>query len=446
MPPTTLCRAALAAIALTACGGGDSTGPSGTRAFKGFQFVFYPEVVFVGAGDTLRVNVQLQDTTGRPRTEYPVTFVSSDPSLLSVDSVVHGTIPAGPLQGSPGDVALIHSRGAGVAKVTLTVLATAPASPRDTIRLTVPVTILPAPTRTSRTSLPLEQNAAQIVRSGTSLLVMGHVENMGENWGMRGELPDPTFGVVFRGGGTTLVPNTAGTAIYSAALRYDLASGQVVTQPQSLDGAVKDQAVSADDQRLFVVTDKNRLYALDATTLETLGPSWLLPFDALGGAPYAMIRHPWQPLLYVSGDDDVKEIDMATGQVERTLQTGGRTRNLAIAPDGRWLYVGNAGHVSGEPASLQVWDLTTNSLVKDLPIWGTPTAVRINPQGTRVYVGSEPPGRLYELDTGTLEFTRMYLQSMENPGDAAFLPDGTSLAVIMRAWGGVYRGYVDVIR
>lgn len=81
---------------------------------------------------------------------------------------------------------------------------------------------------------------------------------------------------------------------------------------------------------------------------------------------------------------------------EARLATGPQPRGLAVSPDGKRLYVANAG-----ADSLSVFDLASMKKVIDIPVVNQPWGVALSPDDRFVYVSRGPsPGALAIVDSG----------------------------------------------
>ena len=87
-----------------------------------------------------------------------------------------------------------------------------------------------------------------------------------------------------------------------------------------------------------------------------------------------------------------------------TLDTADRPVNMpfavALSPDGKMLYLANAGS-----DDLSVIDLSTNQGVAHISVGANPRGIAITPDGTRVFVNNVLDGTLSVIDTGTLTVT-----------------------------------------
>ncbi|MDP7545006.1 MAG: cytochrome D1 domain-containing protein, partial [Anaerolineales bacterium] len=87
-----------------------------------------------------------------------------------------------------------------------------------------------------------------------------------------------------------------------------------------------------------------------------------------------------------------------------TLDTADQPVNMpfavALSPDGKMLYLANAGS-----DDLSVIDLSTNQGVAHISVGANPRGIAITPDGPRVFVNNVLDGTLSVIDTGTLTVT-----------------------------------------
>ena len=103
------------------------------------------------------------------------------------------------------------------------------------------------------------------------------------------------------------------------------------------------------------------------------------------------------PFLYVanSGDGTVSVIDTATNMVVATVPVGVNPQGVAVTPDGTHVYVTNIGPcaVPFGPCSgtVSVIHTATNTVVKTISVVSLTGGVAVTPDGTKVYVTTQPP-------------------------------------------------------
>jgi YVTN family beta-propeller protein len=107
---------------------------------------------------------------------------------------------------------------------------------------------------------------------------------------------------------------------------------------------------------------------------------------AVGNAPGAVAVAPDGKHVYVSNNfSDVSVIDTTTNTVVATIAVPRTVGGVAVTPDGKHVYVPNGDEVS---SSVSVVDTATNMVVVTfaLPVGSFATAVAITPDGTHAYV------------------------------------------------------------
>src|ERR1700756_2334145 len=89
--------------------------------------------------------------------------------------------------------------------------------------------------------------------------------------------------------------------------------------------------------------------------------------------------------LYVvcQGSDEVRVVDIASGQVSRKISVGHIPRGIALSPDGRRLYVTNAWS-----DTVSVIDSASSEVVQTLPTGFEPAGVVVDPKGDFLYVAN----------------------------------------------------------
>ncbi len=74
------------------------------------------------------------------------------------------------------------------------------------------------------------------------------------------------------------------------------------------------------------------------------------------------------------GTHDVSVIDLAANRVIATIPTGPNAHEVAITPDGRFVYVSN--HSQGSVAAIEV---ATNRVIATIPVGQTPHDLSVSP-------------------------------------------------------------------
>jgi len=118
---------------------------------------------------------------------------------------------------------------------------------------------------------------------------------------------------------------------------------------------------------------------VQAVTVETV---------TVGGTPYDLAVTPDGKYVYVPiGSDGVAVIDTSTNKLLTTINTEKFSRSVVVAPDGEYVYVVNDFPVNmGSGASVSVISVVTNKVTKTVQIEGTSLDVAITSNGKYVYV------------------------------------------------------------
>jgi YVTN family beta-propeller protein len=367
-----------------------------------------PTFLVVGAGEAQSLTATVLDAAGGPIPGAPVTFTSSDPSIVTVSST-----------------GLVTSVGPeGTATVTATI---------GTLTATASIFVGEAPAGTVVASVPLltQPWGAAVTSNGDFFVttVEGTVA--------RGTFPTYAFPTTIPVGSQALsvTVNAAGTFAYVAQGQdeggtpgiaiIDLATN-VVTDviPIMNKGISWCVALSKDEQTLFVGTEAG-LVAVDVATRTVVND------HVADGGVNAISRAPGSDLLYASvGGSVVVEVDGTTRAVRRTLAVnGGSLQETAASLDGTELYIAD------ESGGLVIWDLETNQLKETIVEAQAGFGLALSPNGKFIYVASTLGTSITIVD----RVTRTVLRTL-TPGGAprriAFNPV-TGVALVTNAGGWV---------
>jgi YVTN family beta-propeller protein len=120
-----------------------------------------------------------------------------------------------------------------------------------------------------------------------------------------------------------------------------------------------------------------------------------------------------------SAGDNIHVIDPATNQVVATIEDIEAPHGVAIAPDGRRIYVSNEAM-----KTLDIVDAASLKVTKRIPLSGLPNNVDVAKDGAHVYVGiRQPPGAVDVIDTRS----QKNVKSVAVPGEVHNVyvtPDG----------------------
>jgi len=233
---------------------------------------------------------------------------------------------------------------------------------------------------------------------------------------------------------TSLAINSAGTRAYvgnqgsSSVAVINTGNGTVAGNIR-VNGTVLDVLVSPGDSLLFVGTDAGQLYVV------TLATSTVTDSLPVSGTNTMVMRGDTSLFANEVFLGNVKEINLRTRQVVRTLPVGGRPQAMLLSSDGTTLYLAN------EIGQLQFWDLTTGSSSSyvGLPGGGGYGMAR-SPANGLLYVSTSYIGsRVLVIDPTTRQVVRT-IGTGGTPRRIAFTPDGSVGIVANEA------GWVDYIR
>lgn len=100
-----------------------------------------------------------------------------------------------------------------------------------------------------------------------------------------------------------------------------------------------------------------------------------------------------------SAGDNVDVIDPVTNKVVGVIEGIEVNHGVAVAPDGRRIYVSDEAE-----STLDVVDSTTLKVTQRIPLSGHPNNIAVSPDGRRVYVGIiQAPGGVDVIDTSILK-------------------------------------------
>ena len=149
---------------------------------------------------------------------------------------------------------------------------------------------------------------------------------------------------------------------------------------------------------------------LRAARLTVLGSMLAIGVSAMAWTGEALA---WtgQPLAYVtnsavtnpaSPSGTVSVIDTGDNTVVDTVQVGFSPRGVAVAPDGKHVYVANYGQFLNDGSVSVIETLNeTDTVVATIPVGGGASGVAVTPDGTHVYVTNALSDTVSVIDTTT---------------------------------------------
>jgi YVTN family beta-propeller protein len=200
----------------------------------------------------------------------------------------------------------------------------------------------------------------------------------------------------------------------------------VVVIDTSTDKVVKAIDVPGGAQSLAISPDGTRIYvgAINAgiSVIDTVGAKIVASIDA-GNYGHVAISPDGSRLYATSYKNGLIVIDTASNTVtaRAMLQGGFVTNGLAVAPDGKRVYVALVDPARG-PA-IYVFDTTTGRFTPDrLPIGDYPKSVRVSRDGMHVF-------GLSTRSITKIDLSPLRVQTLPVPGGdgAAFSPDETQV-------------------
>jgi YVTN family beta-propeller protein len=208
----------------------------------------------------------------------------------------------------------------------------------------------------------------------------------------------------------------------------DLATNvQVATIPVS--GAPYRVVLSPDGASLFVTGNADSLFIVDVAS-RVITARLGVGLDANGvAANYSGTR------LYVSNQSDgtVSEVDLTTNTVLRTIPVGGHPQELVLSPGGTLLFVAD------ESGSVQIWSLRAGKRRNEIAVPGGAFAMAVSPDWRQLYISSSLGGTVYLIDWKT-GATLKTVTTGGMPRRIAFAADGATAVVANEA------GWVDFIQ
>ncbi len=137
-----------------------------------------------------------------------------------------------------------------------------------------------------------------------------------------------------------------------------------------------------------------------------------------------LVIHPTLPRLYLSCG---RVIDTTTN-TEITTIAGVAGPDIAIHPNGSFVYIATDGATENTPGRVSVISTDTNAVATTIPVGNSPFSIAVHPGGTRAYVANSNSGSISSVDlvTNSLFAT---IAVGGNPRAVAVSPDGQRIYV-----------------
>ena len=203
----------------------------------------------------------------------------------------------------------------------------------------------------------------------------------------------------------------------------DVASGQVVASIDLDQGAVEVIFDGSGDTAYVSQMQTNSVFEIDVASRAVKRR-----LDTNGAWTKVVALSPDETTLYASNwvDDNVSEIDLATGEVTRLFPTVRTPRGLYPTPDGKRLYV--TGFDAGE---LEVIELASGDSEILHRSGGSMRHLAGSPDGSVVYASDLTRDTIFAVDTRTDE-TTVLAPTDSKPNSIDLSPDGRVLFVSNR--------------
>jgi DNA-binding beta-propeller fold protein YncE len=359
-----LLAATVTAWLAAACSDSTSPPPAPVPALV----VVAPDTVTLPRLDSVQLSVLVADKDTVPITGATLTYVSSDPAIVTVTD--SGRVHA---VGGIGSATVSISAGTVIAHAVINVfgrvaLANAPYGVAASAGGVVYITPIlgPAVRRLDLSTLTL-----------TDAVAGGG---------------DPAQVQFDATGATAFVTKRAAglVAIVDVATHAQIDSVFVPGDPYPI-------RVSSDGAAAFVTSNSGWLYKIDVAS-RAIVDSVQMPDPSL-----QLAWGPGDSLLYVSSEvlGTVTEVRTASLAVARVIDVGGYPQALVVAPDGSELYVAD------QAGPLRIFDLATETQVDTVATGGGTFGLALTPNGNTLYVGTTL-GRIFVVDRSTRAIQRVY--------------------------------------
>ena len=179
-----------------------------------------------------------------------------------------------------------------------------------------------------------------------------------------------------------------------------------------------DWTLTGDQKVLFVsIPERDRVAVIDTANWE------LLTHAAVAGAPRQVALQPDGAFLWVSHDEGVSMVGTTALKELARIPTGAGPHDLAFSADGRFAFVANAG-----AGTVSVVDVAERRKLRDLEVGGRPTSLSFSAAASALYV-SDQGGHLVVIDgEGAAVVARVPLGP--GAGQVRVTPDGRLALVV----------------
>ena len=192
------------------------------------------------------------------------------------------------------------------------------------------------------------------------------------------------YWMCFNAAGNHLFVSTNGNTLQV----YDTSNGNNLMTTLPLGGVVTDLKLSLDGNYVMaaIMSAQPNIMLIDPRT-NTPQRSLPLPMMRTGqaGQPRGVAANREFTRIFVAlgtpNSGEVVAIDPMNGVAQNALQVGMNPTDMAISPDGRFLYVVNSG--SGDVSVIDAWMFTEMGRIR---VGASPQKVAISPDGQRVFV------------------------------------------------------------
>lgn len=227
-----------------------------------------------------------------------------------------------------------------------------------------------------------------------------------------------TTGIAVTPDGASVLTIATTSSSLSVLPAPSLTGGRSIGLPQGLyPGGYGQMAVSADGRWAWIVNEAR----------------WIAGAN-LGGGDARQVQLDMRPrdialsadgqTIYLAGckyyctTGSLELIDVASGNLRKTIDVGPAPFRLALSPDGRRAYTTNLGG-----PSLSIVDLSGSAPAATLPVGTEPTGLAVSADGTRVYVAAKQSRNVTVVrGDGSAVIGTMSVEGMSR--DVVVTPDG----------------------